>query len=102
MNKLLLSLLLAVITVSASAQRVYFVYLQTEQEQPFFARVNEKVYSSSASGYLILPKLQDGTYDIAIGFPAAKWPEQKFSVTVRSRDQGFLLKNFETKGWGLF
>ncbi|HEX7845984.1 MAG TPA: DUF4476 domain-containing protein [Chitinophagaceae bacterium] len=102
MNKLLLSLFFAVLTVNAFSQRVYFVYLQTEQEQPFFVRMNERVYSSSESGYLILSKLKDSTYNLSIGFPKEQWPEQKFTVTVRAKDYGYLLKNFGEKGWGLF
>ncbi|HEY8387764.1 MAG TPA: hypothetical protein VIK74_04130, partial [Parasegetibacter sp.] len=34
--------------------------------------------------------------------PANKWPEQMFSVEIKRKDQGFLLKNFGEKGWGLF
>ncbi len=102
MNKLFLCLLFTALAVNASSQRVYFVYLQSEQEQPFFVRMNESVYSSSPSGYLILSKLRDSSYTMAVGFPQGKWPEQKFLITVRAKDQGFLLKNFEGKGWGLF
>lgn len=102
MNKLLLCLLFSVISVTAFSQRVYFVYLQSEQEQPFFVRMNEKVYSSSPSGYLILSKLRDSSYNLSIGFPQAKWPEQNFTLVVKAKDQGYLLKNFDAKGWGLF
>jgi hypothetical protein len=31
-----------------------------------------------------------------------KWPVQQFSIAVRSKDRGFVLKNFGEKGWGLF
>ncbi|MBN8676064.1 MAG: DUF4476 domain-containing protein [Chitinophagales bacterium] len=102
MNKLLLSLLFFGIAVSVASQKVYFVYLQSEQEQPFFVKLNEKVHSSSASGYLILSKLKDSSYTINIGFPQNKWPEQRFAIDIKAKDQGFLLKNFGDKGWGLF
>src|SRR5690349_16747740 len=102
MNRLFLSLSLSLIAFTGFSQKVYFVYLQTENEQPFYVRMDKTVYSSSASGYLILSKLKDSTYSIAVGFPQNKWPEQKFSVTVSRKDQGFLLKNFAEKGWGLF
>lgn len=84
------------------AQKVYFVYLQTEQEKPFFLKMNDKVYSSTASGYLILPKLYDSTYDFKIGFPQSSSTEQKFSVKISGKDHGYLLKDFGDKGWGLF
>ena len=102
MNKLLLCLLLAMGSFRANSQKVYFIYLQSEQDQPFFVKMDEKVYSSSASGYLILSRLRDSTYTFTIGFPQQKWPEQKFAVSVRSKDHGYILKNFGEKGWGLF
>jgi hypothetical protein len=64
--------------------------------------MNEKVYSSASSGYLILSKLLDSSYSFSVGFPQNKWPEQSFSVTVNKKDHGYLLKNFGEKGWGLF
>lgn len=102
MNKLLLCLLLATVSSRAVSQKVYFVYLQSEQDQPFFVKMEEKIHSSTASGYLILSRLKDTTYSFTIGFPQNKYPEQKFSVQLRSKDHGYLLKNFGEKGWGLF
>jgi hypothetical protein len=102
MNKFLLSFLLATTFTVAAAQKVYFIYLQSESEQPFYLKMNTKLQSSSASGYLIVPKLLDSTYTFTIGFPQNKWPEQVFTVAVNRKDQGFLLKNFGEKGWGLF
>ncbi|MDZ4810838.1 MAG: hypothetical protein SGI96_21590 [Bacteroidota bacterium] len=102
MRKIHLSLLFSLAILTASSQKVYFVYIQTESEQPFFVRMNEKVVSSSSSGYIILSKLVDSTYNFSIGFPLNKWAEQNFSVTVSRQDHGYLLKNFDGKGWGLF
>ena len=86
----------------ACAQKVYFIYLESESQQPFFARVHDKTYNSSSSGFLILSNLRDTGYTITIGFPQDKWPEQRFSIPIRSKDRGYLLKNFGEKGWGLF
>lgn len=102
MKKLHLCLLFSLAIFTASSQKVYFIYIQTESEQPFFVKMNEKVQSSTASGYIILAKLVDSTYSFSIGFPQNKWSEQNFSVTVSKKDHGFLLKNFNEKGWGLF
>ena len=102
MNKLLLVFLFAATSLTTSAQKVYFVYLQSEPEQPFFVKMDDKIYSSSASGYLILAKLRDTSYSFKVGFPQNKWPEQVFSVTINRKDHGFLLKNFGDNGWGLF
>ncbi|OSZ77278.1 hypothetical protein CAP36_12760 [Chitinophagaceae bacterium IBVUCB2] len=89
-------------SLAVSAQKVFFIYLQSESEQPFFVKMNEKVHGSSSTGYLILPKLADSTYNFTLGFPQNKWPEQKFSVIMNRKDHGYLVKNFGEKGWGLF
>ncbi|MBI5372244.1 MAG: hypothetical protein HZA79_09510 [Sphingobacteriales bacterium] len=102
MKKYLLFFLMAQLTITASSQKVFFMYLQAEPEQAFFLKMNGKIHSSSATGYLILPRLYDSTYSFAVGFPQDKWPEQQFTVKMGQRDHGFLLKNFGEKGWGLF
>ena len=84
------------------AQQNHFIYLQTENKQPFYVKLDKKLLSSSASGYLIVPKLQDGAYTLTIGFPKNIWPEQNITCSVNKKDDGYLLKNFGDKGWGLF
>lgn len=102
MSKILLSLLFCVSVFEASSQKVYFVYMQSENDQPFFVRLDDKIYSSSASGYLILSRLKDTIYNFRVGFAGSKWPEQLFLVNMGRKDHGYLLKNFQDKGWGLF
>jgi len=86
----------------ALPQQGYFIYLQTENHQPFYVRLGSKVYSSTASGYLVMPRLSDTSYLLIAGFPANAFPEQYFEVAIRHKDAGYLLKNFGDKGWGLF
>ena len=102
MKRIALSFLLAIISSASFSQRQYFIYLQSEPEQVFFLKMNEKIHSSTSAGYIILSKLTDSIYNFTIGFPQNKWPEQKFSIDVRGKDRGYLLKNFGDKGWGLF
>lgn len=90
------------LTQSLFSQKIYFVYLQTDPAQPFYARIQDKVYSSAASGYLVLSKLRDTIYTITVGFPANKWPEQSFTIPINTKDHGYLLKDFGEKGWGLY
>jgi Domain of unknown function (DUF4476) len=106
MNKLykiilLCSLFLGVV-LTAFTQQNRFVYIQTENKQPFYIKLNNKLLSSSASGYLIIPKLQDGSYELTIGFPKNEWSEQNVTCAVNKKDAGYLLKDFGDKGWGLF
>lgn len=87
---------------SVNAQENYFVYLQTENNQPFYARMNNKVISSTATGYMILPKMSEGAHDITIGFPKNEFGEEKFTIEINKKSEGYLLKNFGEKGWSLF
>src|ERR1700712_813533 len=84
-----------------SAQQDHFLYFQTEANQVFYIKLGDKVFSSSSSGYLILPKLKEGNYKLVVGFPNDEWPQEVVNYTV-DKDAGFLLKNFSDKGWGLF
>jgi hypothetical protein len=88
--------------VEAKAQQTHYIYIQTNDKQPFYVKLNQKVYSSSASGYLILSKLVDSTYNLSIGFPKNEWAQQNFNCVIDKKDVGYLLKDFGDKGWGLF
>lgn len=88
------------LTFFASAQKVYFIYFQTEDHSPFYVKMNDKILSSSSTGYLIMSDLKDSAYNFSIGFPSTQ-KESKFSVTITGKDRGFLIKNFES-GLGLF
>jgi hypothetical protein len=102
MKNLVRSIIILLFPLTAFSQKEYFIYLQSEAEQPFFVRLEDKTYASSPAGYLILSKLKDTTHTFLVGFPQNKWPEQRFTVTIRAKDHGYLLKNFAEKGWGLF
>lgn len=100
MRNLLSLLFIVAFTVSASAQKVYFVFLQSDDSRSFYLKLNNKIYSSTASGYLILSNLVDSTYHFSIGFLSSQ-AESKFKIAINSRDRGFIIKNF-VDGLGLF
>lgn len=102
MSRFILCVIFSLVVTAGIAQRNYFVYIQTDGIQPFFIRINDKMHSATASGYIILSKLKDTIYNFSIGFPGNKWPEQKFACKIQAKDHGYLLKNFDEKGWGLF
>src|SRR5436190_1673495 len=89
-------------SASLHAQKVYFIYLQTDNQQPFYARMGDKIYNSTTAGYLILSNLHDSTYSLNIGIQGSEVADQPYSISVNKKDQGFLVKNFGDKGWGLF
>jgi hypothetical protein len=101
MKRMLLFLCFAMTVSMLNAQKIYFVYLQTENNDPFFVRIDDKLYSSSSSGYLILPRLKDSTYHFRLGFPG-KDVDLDFSTIINKKDHGYLVRNFGDKGWGLF
>lgn len=99
---ILVILLLNAFSLSVKAQINHFIYLQTDNKQPFYIKYNSKIYSSTSSGYLILSKLKDGVINFTAGFPQSQVQEQKFELQIDKIEKGFLLKNFNEKGWGLF
>jgi hypothetical protein len=100
MKNLFLFLAFIVFAVCASAQRVYFIYLQSDNNGSFYVKMGDKFYNSSSTGYLILSNLVDSAYNFSIGFPSSQ-AESKFTVRLEAKDKGFLIKNFDS-GLGLF
>jgi hypothetical protein len=86
----------------SQAQLSHFIYLQTDNKQPFYIKYNSKIISSTASGYVILSKLNDGIINFSIGFSQSNELEQKFALTIDKTEKGYLIKNFADKGWALF
>jgi hypothetical protein len=102
MQKTVLLIAFYFFTIVAFAQQKNFVYIESENGQPFYVKLNDKVHSSSQGGYIVLSELAENNYDIRIGFPKNSFLEQRFAIVLNKKDQGFQLKNFGEKGWGLF
>ncbi len=95
MKKIVVALVLLIFAHSVSAQRVYFVYLQSEKQVPFYVKMGDKVHSSTFSGYLILSSLKDSSYTISLGFPGNTSAESKFNFVISNNDKGFLIKDLD-------
>lgn len=99
-------LLIAGCSLHGSAQqRDHFIYIQSDNKQPFNVKVGSSTsaLNSSSSGYLILPKIPMGRVSIVIGFPDNAYPGQHFICNIPGdRDKGYLLKRFPDKGWALY
>ncbi|QEH43782.1 DUF4476 domain-containing protein [Chitinophaga sp. XS-30] len=87
-----------------SAQdQAHFVYIQHEQQQPFYVKLNGKVVSSSSRGYVILSKLPQGKVPVTVGFLKNGMPEQEYTLRITGqRDYGYLLKNTGDKEFALY
>ena len=77
------------VTGNCFAQQDYFVVIQADNKQPFYATLSGRALSSSNAGYLMIPKLRDTVYEIGIAFPQDIWSEQKFSIAISKKDQSF-------------
>lgn len=95
MKRLMLLGILFCTAFLAKAQKVYFIYLQTEDASPFFVKMNNKVYSSNYSGYLILSNLVDSTYSFSVGPVPKGSKEPLFSIALNGNDKGYLIKNLK-------
>ena len=102
MKRSLQVLLILLLSIAARAQQKYFVYIQSEDKQPFSVDMNDKAMTSSPGGYIVIPKLTNGTYSLSIrsnGNPSAP---QLIILTVANADAGYLLKHYGDKGLGLY
>lgn len=99
MKIFLTTLIFSINFLSVQAQQERFIYLQMENKQSFFVKMNEKVYNSYAAGYLVIPKLDEGLYTLMLGFPGSPY-EYQFNCTVKNRDVGYIIKSEEAK-WQL-
>lgn len=97
--RLLSLIILMLLPVALMAQQKHFLYIQGENQQAFYVKMEGVIYSSSASGFIIIPRLENGVVDMTIGFPKAQWPEHSFSIEIKSADKGLILKNGLDKGW---
>ena len=100
LRNLFLVLVMLGAALAANAQRPYFVYLQTETQEPFFVQLNKKNHSSSSVGHVVLSGLVNGTYNISVGFSGQN-AMQDYSISIESADKGYLVKKFENGEWGL-
>lgn len=96
------TVLASILCKESYGQQNHFLYIQADDKQTFSVSVNGKKYNSSDIGYVIVPKLTDGKYQLNVSFTDNKYPDQQFSCVINKNDVGYALKNFNEKGWGLF
>jgi hypothetical protein len=98
MRKLIFAFLICFITQQVCSQGNFYIYIQSEDNAPFYVRSGSKTFQSSGNGYLIIPNLLNDTYDLIIGFPETAGQEWKFTCSIAEKDLGFILKNNHSKG----
>lgn len=85
------------LATTAGAQKIYFIYIQSEVATPFFVKMGDKVFSSTAAGYLILPKLVDSVYTFSVGKTGQTTAESRFAIPITKKDHGYLLRETDGK-----
>ena len=90
------------VSLIGRAQINHFIYIQTENKQPFYVKLKERLYSSSAQGYLVVPKLPEGEYNITIGFPKNEFTPKQLNITVGKNDEGYMYRQTMNKEWALY
>ncbi|MEO6069243.1 MAG: hypothetical protein ABIN57_08080 [Chitinophagaceae bacterium] len=92
MKKVLFLCVFLMALTNVRAQRVYFIYLQSDGGNSFFVKMGDQVYSSSAAGYLIISSLKDSIYNFSIGKAGRTTLEPRFSVALKGSDKGYLIR----------
>lgn len=101
MKHIVLSFGLVLIVNLLFAQQGRFIFIQETGRRPFYVRMEDNSFSSSPGGHLFLSALKDSVYNMFIGFPKSKYPEQLFNIEVKGKDRGFELKNMDGQ-WQLY
>jgi hypothetical protein len=103
MKSTLLSILLFSSCSFVTAQERHFIYIQSNNNQPFYVNLNNTIYSSTASGYVNISQLLQGKYYLTIGFAKNIYPEQKFIVDIEEATPGlgFSLMQKNNTNWYL-
>lgn len=99
---LLLVLTVFLLSVGVRAQTFRFIYIQTENKQPFYVKIDKRTFNSSASGYIILSKLVDSAHSLVIGFPGNEWPEYRVTIEASETNAGYLLKKVGEVNWDIY
>lgn len=82
----------------SKGQSNHFVYIQTDNKQPFYIKFQDQIISSSDAGYVIIPALPDGAYQLVIGFPKNQAAPIAVPIVIKGNDQGYLIqKNIDNQ-----
>ncbi|MDF2193740.1 DUF4476 domain-containing protein [Paraflavitalea sp. CAU 1676] len=93
--------LLTTVCSIAQAQSDYYIFVMADNQQPFYARLNDRIYSSSSIGHLVIPQLKDTTYQLYLGFPKKQYSEQLYVISFNNKDLDYQLRHTDGDGWQL-
>lgn len=83
-----------------TAQTHRFIYFENNKKEWFTVKVNNTVYESVGKNYIIVPKLEAGTYNFIIATQTAK--ETSITLNIANEDKGYSIKPNENNEVELF
>jgi hypothetical protein len=100
----LIGVLLMVTTMSATAQPLHFIHVQTENNKPYEVVWNGRSYPSSATGYLVIPQIPAGRHILNLSYleETGTVAEYQFTVEIQDKPRGFSLRQAIDNSWALF
>ncbi|MCO5236393.1 MAG: hypothetical protein M9933_09010 [Chitinophagaceae bacterium] len=98
LRKLFIVFLIPFLANTVFGQEQYYIYIQSEEHRAFYVRVEGETYTSSGTGYLVIPGLEKNTYELIIGYPGEKPAEWRFNCSINTTDLGFVLKQDKRSG----
>jgi hypothetical protein len=102
MRRTVLSFILCISLHAALAQTGTFLYLQSENNLPYEVKWNGKLFSSTSSGYLVIPQLSSGVQKLELDFGQAIAAPYSFSITVQDKPLGYSIRQSVTNKLSLF
>ncbi|MFT3948665.1 MAG: hypothetical protein QM763_17005 [Agriterribacter sp.] len=97
MRKWIFALFICITVFQLWAQGNYFIYIQSEDNKPFYVKYGSRVFSSSGDGDLIIPNLSGSSCKFLVGFPERAGAEWKFECNTSETDQAYILKTSNSK-----
>jgi hypothetical protein len=98
--RLSISCMVLVLAIVANAQS-NFLYIQSENSQPYYIQFKGNTYGSNGKGYLFIPQLPNGNHSIVISFPGNQYGEYIFSFTIANKPKGYALRITQDGEWML-
>lgn len=103
MYKLLFFLVAVFIGTPNNAQQsAASMHIQSESNEAFYVQWKGSSYSSSSSGYLVIPQVPAGEYTLIIAFPGRVFAEYALGCTIGDIPKAFSLKQGIDNSLSLF
>lgn len=98
-----LQLLMAVFAFTVvGAQQVNSVHIQSENFHPYYVQWKGSSYSSSSTGYLVIPQVPAGDHTLVIGFERYEVPGYALSFAITDKSRAFTLRQGIDNSLSLF